>query len=73
MVTGATNDMGREFISHFNTRGFHVVMIDSNTEGLQALREEISKGSCSPDAKIEAIKFDLKKSNHWQDYEELCK
>ena len=36
VITGATNEMGREYVDYFNGKGFNVLMVDSNEEQLQA-------------------------------------
>lgn len=72
VVTGATNELGREFVNHFNSKGFNVVMVDSEQTQLEEAKEATLKNSQSPDSRIEVVTFDLKKSNHWQDYESLC-
>ncbi|TNV76798.1 hypothetical protein FGO68_gene15608 [Halteria grandinella] len=71
VVSGATNQLGREFVRHFTAKGLHVVMIDQSEEELQKVKEEAAKGSASPDVKIEGIVFDLKGNNKWQQYEAL--
>ena len=38
VVTGATNPLGKEFVSHFNSKGFNLILLDSDAEQLSALR-----------------------------------
>ena len=35
VITGATNRLGREFVTHFNAKGFNVLMVDSNEDDLK--------------------------------------
>ena len=73
VITGATNELGKEFLNHFNSKGFNVLLVDSNQEQLSLVKEAALKGTYSPNAKVETMAFDLKKSSHWQDYDALCK
>jgi short chain dehydrogenase len=50
VVTGATNELGREFASKFNQQGFNVLMVDINGEELARAKDEIAQASYSPDA-----------------------
>jgi short-subunit dehydrogenase len=34
VVTGASNDLGRQFSKHFASKGFNVVLIDESGEAL---------------------------------------
>lgn len=72
MITGATNNIGKEFTSHFNSQGFNLVLVDTDQEQLANLREKTLAQSFSPDAQVQTVAFDLKRSSHWQDYEALA-
>ena len=72
VITGATNDLGREFANHFNSQGFNLVLVDSDQEQLAQVREKTLAQSFSPDAQVQTVAFDLKRSSHWQDYEALA-
>ena len=48
-------------------------MVDSDQEALEHLKNYTQEKSFNPDTQVQAIAFDLKRNNHWQDYEALCK
>ena len=73
VVTGANNELGQKFVNHFNEKGFNLIMVDSDQEALEHLKNYTQEKSFNPDTQVQAIAFDLKKNNHWQDYEALCK
>lgn len=41
VVTGATNELGKEFITHFNKNGFNVIMVDEDNEALEKAKNDI--------------------------------
>jgi short-subunit dehydrogenase len=43
VVSGATNDLGKEFCHHFSKFGFNILMVDQNEDELNALKESLSK------------------------------
>jgi NAD(P)-dependent dehydrogenase (short-subunit alcohol dehydrogenase family) len=48
-------------------------MVDSNEGLLDEQAKETKEKSYHPDTKVISMHFDLKGSNHWQDYDKLCK
>ena len=72
LVSGATNELGRQFCHYFQQKGFNVLMVDSNGEQLQKLKEELTnEEGAKPE--VQVLEFDLKGNNHWKDYEQLSK
>lgn len=73
VVSGSTNEIGREFVRQFNGKGFNLLIVDSNEEELKVQAEMTREKSLYSDVQVVPITFDFKGSNKWQDYEELHK
>ena len=70
VISGASDPVGQEFAKKMANKGFNLVLVDFNKEGMEATKEEVSKVS---GAEVKTIYFDYEHSQEWKDYEELCK
>ncbi|CDW79730.1 short chain dehydrogenase reductase family protein [Stylonychia lemnae] len=70
VVSGATNELGQQFAHEFTKQGFNLVLIDENQENLEKLKGQLAENNHI--VQLQTMQFDLKKSQNWKDYDELC-
>ena len=65
VVSGSTNEIGKEFVRQFNEKGFNIVLIDQNEEELKVQAEMTKDKSLHSDLEVVPITFDFKGSDKW--------
>jgi len=73
VVSGSTNEIGREFVRQFNEKGFNILLVDQNEEELKVQAEMTKEKSLYPELQVVPLTVKFKTADKWQDYEDLHK
>ena len=69
VISGATNELGKEFATQLCKNGFNLVLIDENQESLEGLKTHVK--DLGYNVEVVPLKFELSKSQDWRDYDAL--
>ena len=69
VISGASDPVGQEFAKKMAAKGFNLVLVDHNREGMEATKEAVAKVSGN---EVKTFYFDYEHCQKWQEYETLC-